>query len=214
MTSLIRNGRIVALAALFVMWAAGPAAADWRLTPYTGVQFGGAANTLDVAELEETFEPRFNIGAALAWTTGGVVGFEIDYSYTPNLFQLTDSGRPYTEVDINSSVTTFMGNAVFSFPSGGNVSAYAVGGAGLMRATFDIEDLELGLNTNELGVNVGGGAHVFFNDHVGLRGDARYFRALQNDGDGLNDRILDDELGLKDYDFWRATFGVTFRFGY
>jgi hypothetical protein len=54
---------------------------------------------------------------------------------------------------------------------------------------------------------------VFFTEALGLRGDVRYFRAIVNDGEELGEELLDDELGLQDYDFWRATFGVTFRFG-
>jgi hypothetical protein len=56
-------------------------------------------------------------------------------------------------------------------------------------------------------MNIGGGAHVFFTDNVGIRGDLRYFRGLQGgDDDGL-------DLDLEDFDFWRGTVGVTFRFG-
>lgn len=47
----------------------------------------------------------------------------------------------------------------------------------------------------------------FFGDRVGMRGDIRYFRGLQNDDDGGRD------LDLKDFSFWRGAIGVTFRFG-
>jgi hypothetical protein len=43
---------------------------------------------------------------------------------------------------------------------------------------------------------------------VGIRGDVRYFRALQDHAAGS-----DLDLGLSNFDFWRATVGVTFRFG-
>lgn len=72
---------------------------------------------------------------------------------------------------------------------------------------FNVNDLFDNLSNNELGVNVGGGVHVFFSDNVGLRGDVRYFRGLQKGDDGGQD------LDLEDFDFWRSTVGLTFRFG-
>jgi hypothetical protein len=55
-------------------------------------------------------------------------------------------------------------------------------------------------------VNIGGGVQGFFNDRIGLRGDLRYFRSLADDEP-------DDEfdLAFSDFDFWRGTVGVTFR---
>ena len=57
-------------------------------------------------------------------------------------------------------------------------------------------------------MNAGAGLHMFFSDSVGIRGDVRYFRSLQDDEP-------DDEfdIALSDFDFWRASVGVTFRFG-
>jgi opacity protein-like surface antigen len=63
------------------------------------------------------------------------------------------------------------------------------------------------LSTNDLGVNIGAGVNAHFNDHVGVRGDVRYFRSLQ---DNQADNDLD--LSLGSFDFWRGTVGLTFRF--
>jgi len=50
----------------------------------------------------------------------------------------------------------------------------------------------------------------YFNDHVGLHGDLRYFRSLTGDSGGL---IIDPrEFDLGDFDFWRGTVGVSFSF--
>ena len=46
----------------------------------------------------------------------------------------------------------------------------------------------------------------FFSDNVGMRGDIRYFRAVNNDDDDSID------LSLDSFKFWRGTVGVTFRF--
>jgi hypothetical protein len=72
------------------------------------------------------------------------------------------------------------------------------------------------LSTNELGINVGGGVNVFFSDNLGLRGDLRYFRGLEqtNDDDPAeDDDFADEDIGLEDFHFWRATVGLVFRFG-
>lgn len=206
----------VALTMVLLTGAAVPASADWRLTPYAGIQFGGSPNTLDIAELNESFEQRFNIGASVTWTNGGLFGVEVDYNYTPDLFQITEGGQPFDMIDMKSNMHAFMGNLVVTFPGGGSsgpsVSPYVIGGAGLMRAALQIDDF-VDVSSNEFGINFGGGVHVFFTEALGLRGDVRYFRAIVNDGEELGEELLDDELGLQDYDFWRATFGVTFRFG-
>ena len=63
------------------------------------------------------------------------------------------------------------------------------------------------LNDNSFGVNVGAGVIGFVSPHVGIRGDARYFRSVHDSDHGPN---VDIDLG--GFDFWRATAGVTFPF--
>ena len=191
---------------------AKPASADWLLTPYLGVVFGGSANNFDVKNIDDEFEQRLSFGAGLTWMGAGKLGFEVDYHLAPNFYQFTDGGRDIELLDLNSSVQTLMANVILGAPIGGTTGKgfrpYAVGGIGLMRSSLDGADkLFDNLSNNELGVNVGGGAHVFFSDNVGLRGDVRYFRGLQKGDDGGQD------LDFEDFDFWRATLGVTFRFG-
>ena len=54
---------------------------------------------------------------------------------------------------------------------------------------------------------LGGGFMAQFNDHVGWRTDVRYFRAL-NTKDSTNNF----DLAFGNFDFWRATGGLTFSF--
>ena len=203
---------------LFLGGVATPASADWLLTPYLGVVFGGSANTVDLDDFDDEFEQRLNFGGSAQWMGAGIVGFEIDYNLSPNFFQSTGGGANFALFDLDSSMQTLMGNLVVGIPIGGTtgpgVRPYAVGGLGLMRANLSSPaDLFDDLSTNELGLNLGGGAHVFFNDNVGLRGDVRYFRGLQQgDEDSDSDDVFDD-FDLEDFDYWRATIGVTFRFG-
>ena len=66
------------------------------------------------------------------------------------------------------------------------------------------------VDSTNWGFNVGAGAMFFFNDKVGLRGDVRYFRSLQDiDVDDLEDVF---DVGLANFHFWRGTVGVTIRF--
>ena len=201
-----------ALVLLILGAAAKPASADILFTPYVGVVFGGSANSFNVNDLSDEFEQRVSFGGSLAWMGAGVVGLEVDYHLAPNFYQITGGDENVELLDLDSSVQTFMGSVILGVPLGGTsgfgVRPYAVGGIGLMRASLSgIDDLFDNLSNNELGFNVGGGVHMFFSDSVGIRADARYFRGLQGGDDEGED------LDLEDFDFWRTTIGVTFRFG-
>ena len=47
---------------------------------------------------------------------------------------------------------------------------------------------------------------AFVSDHVGFRGDLRYFRQLSDP-----DEDNEFDIALGDLDYWRATAGITFR---
>ena len=208
------------LALVFVAGMAKPASADWLFTPYLGINFSGAANTINLDNFDEAFEQRVNFGGSLAGMSNGIFGFEVDFNYTPNFFQATEGSEDFDLLNIDSSLTTLMGNLVIGIPiggtTGGGIRPYVAAGAGLMRSNIAFDNILDDLSTNDLAINVGGGIHVFFTDNLGLRGDVRYFRGLQQqDDDDLleDDDFFDDDFGLEDFDYWRATIGVTFRFG-
>lgn len=186
--------RLLAMCALTAALSAATvreARADWLLTPYLGVTFGGDAD-----------KEQVNYGLSATVLGSGVFGFELDASLTPNFFD-TDSG-----VIDDSNVSTVMGNLVLSAPgSGPSFRPYAAAGVGIIRlkATsvgnfFDVDD-------NSLGINLGGGVLGQINERVGIRGDVRYFRSFRDSDD---DEGLD--LDLSGFNFWRGTLGVTFRF--
>jgi hypothetical protein len=85
-----------------------------------------------------------------------------------------------------------------------------VGGLGLIRTHVTSADDFFDVDSNDWGFNLGGGIIGFFSDGFGIRGDVRYFRSLQGDDD-QDDDFPDFQLGS--FDFWRATVGVTFRWG-
>lgn len=204
-TKIIRTAAFcVALAAF-----ATPASADWLLTPYAGITFGKSADFGDVGDFEDNLEKRITFGASLAWMGAGIIGFEADFGSTPNFFETTSGSGNFEFGD--SNVTTLMGNVVLGAPVGGTTGMgfrpYGSAGLGLLRTNVSARGLVDDLSQNDLGFNIGGGAHLFFGDNVGLRGDLRYFRGLQKGDDGGRD------LDLEDFRFWRGTLGVTFRFG-
>lgn len=199
-----------ALLLVFLGGAAAPASADWLLTPYLGVTFGGSAKFGDVGTLDDNAEKRTTYGINAAWMGAGIVGFEIDLGTTPNFFEDTTGTRDFDWGD--SNVTTLMGNIILGAPIGGQsgigVRPYGSAGIGLLRSNVKSTGLFDDLSSSELGFNAGAGAHVFFSDNVGIRGDVRYFRGLQGD-DGGNSAF---ELQTRDLNFWRGTVGLTLRF--
>jgi opacity protein-like surface antigen len=208
MRSFWSNGVRAALV-LALLSAATPARADVLFIPYIGATFGGNADFGDVGSFDDNFERKVTFGGALTWMGAGIIGLEVDFGTTPNFFENTTGDSDFDFGDTN--VTTLMGNLIIGVPIGGTsgpgVRPYASGGLGLLRSSISAGGLFDDLSRNELGVNVGGGAHFFFSDNIGIRGDIRYFRSLQDDEGELLD------LGLANFRFWRSTVGVTFRFG-
>jgi len=182
--------------AAIVLALPAPAAAQGFLSGSVGVNFGGDT-------LEDTLLP-FG-GKPLTWNVAlgslSGVGFELEYGHTADFFK--------SESLINSKVgiTTLMGSVLIA-PGARRaaIRPYAAGGIGLIRANVSVPfDLFDSLSRNDFGVNAGGGLFVFLTDGIGMRGDVRYFRTL---GSG-NDSALGLVLG--DFDFWRGTVGVSFR---
>lgn len=199
-----------ALLLIFLGGTAVPASADWLLTPYLGVTFGGSADFGDVGDLDDNFERKVAYGVNAAWMGAGAIGFEVDFGTTPNFYRDTSGTGDFDWGD--SNVTSLMANLVVGAPIGGQSGVgfrpYGSAGIGLLRTNVSSTGLFNDLSTNELGYNIGGGAHVFFSDNIGLRGDVRYFRGLESDDD--DDDLFD--LQVRDLNFWRGTLGVTFRF--
>jgi opacity protein-like surface antigen len=174
-----------------------PAQAQTTLAPFTGVTFGG-----------DTTENKFVYGAVLGF--GGNAGVDIDFGYAPNFFGSDD---PFGDLDGKLNITTLMFNIRFGGGKHAGASPFVSGGAGLMRASVTSPgNLFDDVSRNDFAINVGGGINGYFNDHVGLRGDIRYFRDLQGE-DGADGVIIDPrEFDLGDFSFWRATIGLNLRF--
>ena len=206
----VRKVLLSAMLATFVFASPRAASADWLLTPFIGANFGGDADFGGFDDFDDEFERRVDFGATIGWMGAGIVGWEVDFGWAPNFFENTAGTGNFEFGD--SNVTTLMGNVLVGVPVGGQsgpgIRPYGSGGVGLIRSRIDGGDFFDDFSTNDFGLNVGGGVHGFFTDNFGIRGDIRYFRAF---GDEEPDDDFD--LALGDFDFWRATVGVTFRFG-
>lgn len=197
--------KLLTISAL-MLWVlpATASAQNWFFTPFVGANFGGNASFGNFDDLDDEVERRMDFGATIGWNPS-IVGFEIDFGYSPNFFEDTAGDRNFEFGD--SNVTTLMANLHLTTPNQGRgVRPYGSGGLGLIRSRVsDVGGLFNDVSTNDVGVNIGAGLQGNFNENVGIRGDIRYFRSLQdNEPDGEFD------LGLSNFDFWRGTIGVTF----
>ena len=203
----VRNLIVAASVVCFAAAAPSTASADWLFTPYLGGTFGGSANIGEGGEdFGDEFERKMNFGASLAWMGEGIAGFEVDFGYSPNFFEVSPDDNDVDFVG-DGNVTTLMANLIVGAPMAG-VRPYAVGGIGLIKSRVDDAGQFFGeIDNNDFGFNLGAGVTGFVNDNIGIRGDVRYFRSLRDDEP-------DDEfdVGLSDFHFWRGTVGVSFRF--
>jgi len=185
------------MAAVVLLLSPSAARADWLFTPNIGAGFGGNASG----------NSKLTYGASIGWMGAGIIGWEADFAYTPEFFEGDDNDIDLFDKD---NVTTFMGNLIVGIPiggqHGGGVRPYVAAGAGLLQRQVERTDQLFTVDNNDFGINLGAGVMGFATDHVGFRGDLRYFRGFGEDN--TNSQI---DLDLNNFDFWRATAGLTFR---
>jgi len=193
--------RLVFIPSILVIAAlatARPARADGLITPFIGSDFGGDAG--NCATLVPCDSSQLSYGLGLGFMVGGIVGFEGEFAYAPHFFGDV-SGRP------DNSLLTVMANVIAGVPIG-PVRPYVVGGVGVVHTNVSesILDVTQALTNNSFALNAGGGLMILFSQHVGIRGDLRYLRTLEDvEFSQLN-------LANKKLQFGRGSFGVVFRF--
>jgi opacity protein-like surface antigen len=203
--------RKLCIAVLTLALAGAPraAAADWLFTPFVGMNWGGTADFGNVGDFEDDFEKRSDFGASLAYMGAGAIGFEIDFGWSPNFFENTRGASDFEFGD--SNVTTLMANLTLGIPIGGQSGPgfrpYASGGAGVITARIGDADDLFSVDATDWGFNVGAGIIGFFTDNIGLRGDIRYFRSLED-----NEPDDESDIALSNFRFWRGSVGLTIRF--
>lgn len=185
------------IAALLLVIGPASARADWLFTPNIGVGFGGDTPSND----------KLTYGASIGWMGGGILGWEADLAYTPTFFEDNTDNTSLLDTD---NVTTAMANVIVGIPAGGQhgrgVRPYAAAGIGMLKTHVANSDQLFNITNNDFGFDVGVGLLGFATDHVGFRGDVRYYRDFE---DPEPDNEFDVAVGK--FDFWRGTVGVAFR---
>lgn len=207
----VRKWLLTGIAVSGMMMAAPrPASADWTVTPFVGWNSGGSADVSgsDGTTRTSKFEHRADYGVSVTGMGKGIIGGEIDFSYSPNFFETGNTNADGFTFTNDSNVTTLTGNLIVGVPVGGHgaqIRPYAVGGVGLIRSNVQDAGGFFDVSTkNDFGFDVGGGVMGFFSQNVGLRGDVRYFRGFRGSSDNTTG------LGLSN--FWRTSIGVAFKF--
>ena len=184
--------RILGLTAgLFLLFAV-PARGQGFISPFGGYNFGG--DSANCASVQNCEEKRLNLGVSVG-TTHGIFGFEEDIAYARDFFGKTPGG--------NNAMLTVMSNLMLVVPAG-PIQPYALIGLGLMRPHLQLDAVSLALDKNALGYDIGGGLNIFLGHAIGIRGDVRHLRTLQDVTLGV---FSHDQI-----DFWRASAGITLRF--
>jgi len=186
--------RIGVLAAILIALAPAAARADGFINPYIGSNFASdsaCSNAPNCQQKHGTFGASFGV-------MGRVLGFEEDVSFSDQFF----GDIP----NLESSAVSLMSNLLF-IPQIGPVHPYGTVGVGLVltRATLTAPAMLVSDN-NSLGIDFGGGVAIFFAPHVGVRGDFRVFRTLQD----LS--VLGFTLPNTKLQYGRIAGGVIFKF--
>jgi len=196
--------RLILIAATAVVCLApSTASAEWILTPFIGASFAAGTDTVD-DEFDTLIDgSKMTYGGTLTWIGGGVLGFEVDFGYSPEYFEADNDEIDFVD---SSNYTSLMANVVLSAPKGA-FRPYATAGVGMLKTFVDDTDDFLDVDRNALGFNAGGGVMGFFTDNIGVRGDLRYFRQMSESAEDD-----DVDFDLKAFRFWRGTLGLSFRF--
>jgi len=192
--SIVRRLATASLAAAVLFCSARPASAEGFISPFIGYNFGGDSGCPEISNCEDKTR---NLGIAFG-SIGRVVGGEFEFSFIDNFFG---------EVPGQSShVLTFMGNFMLA-PRLGAVQPYGLVGLGLIKSHAEVTlGGLLETDNNHFGWDIGGGIIGYLGDHVGLRGDIRYFHAFEDL------EVLGIPLGDTKLDFGRISGGVVFKF--
>jgi outer membrane protein with beta-barrel domain len=181
----MRLARILVLASAILAAIPGTAWSQGFVTPYIGYNYGG--DSINCIGLRNCEEKHKNFGVSLG-KTNGIFGIEQDIAYAPHFFGERAEG--------GNSMLTVMSSLLVVAPLG-PIQPYGLFGIGLMRPHT------LAGAKNAFGYDIGAGMNILFGSHVGVRGDLRRMRSMQN----VTLFIFSGEK----LEFWRASLGLTLR---
>jgi hypothetical protein len=198
----MRATRVVLFFWLLVWMRPAPAAADWIVTPFIGLKMGGDTNFVDLDQ--GAGSTKLTLGGSAGVLSDGIFGIEADFGYSPRFFETSTRGR----LVFQSAVTTLMGNVLVTAPrewTRESLRPYFIGGLGLMHATIDDVAGVFQVNSNLLGLSLGGGAIGSITTRTSLRFDLRHFKNISKEETPVG-------FGTTRLGFWRATAGLTLRY--
>jgi hypothetical protein len=189
--------RSIVLGALLVVFAAHDAAAQGFVSPFIGTTLTSPSDR------GSSTKPGYGVSFG---SVGQVVGFDTEFAFYPEV--IDNSANAIAK----SRVISISGGPIIG-PTIGAVKPYFALGAGNLNlnvtniASVVVPSPE-SISNNYFTFNVGGGIMGFFTDHVGVRGDLRYYRAF-----GIKFEDLEETgLALDKFNFWRASFGIVAKF--
>ena len=194
--TVIRRWRVAAtLTAVLGLAAPYEAHAQGFISPSLGYNFGGDAGCRTATDCRDK---NWNWGGSLG-ALGSVVGFEAELTYQGQF-----TGDQPTH---QTAVTTLMGNFMLA-PRITIVQPYGLIGIGAIRTKVE-DRIALGSESQtSAGWTIGGGLILFVQEHVGLKGDIRYYHSFEK----LDLLGIDFGLNQNRIDFGRAGFGVVLKF--
>lgn len=163
--------RLALLASLSLLALAGPASAQGFVSGFIGTAF--SKPVLEACSVSSGCRDGQRTWGFSAGALGSIFGVELDLGYTKAFFGETSDTA-------SSGLTTIMGNVIVG-PKIVFVQPYVLGGVGLMRLNVDsLTSSFTDDNESKLAWDIGGGVIVYFGRHVGVRGDIRHIRGMQD----------------------------------
>jgi len=163
--------RLLSLAFAVLLFTASAASAQGFISGFVGTAFSkpvleACSFPAGCVDGQRTY--GFAVGGL-----GSIFGAELDLGYTKAFFGETGE-------DASSGLTTIMGNLMLA-PKIGFVQPYGLAGIGVMRLHVDsLTSTFTEADESKLAWDIGGGIIVFFGRHVGIRGDIRHIRGMQD----------------------------------
>jgi hypothetical protein len=187
----------VITAVVFALFSSTGAFAQGFINPFV------ATTVTSPSSVGSATKPGFGISLG---GVGGFFGGETELTYYPNL--IDNSANALSK----SKVVTFSGNTLIG-PKIGAVKVYGAFGAGdlylnVTSASSIVVPNPTSTSNNYFTFDAGGGVIGFFG-HLGLRADARYYKAY---GFNTADIVQSGKLTLDNFNFWRLGGGIVLKF--
>ena len=179
--------RLLVAAAILVLLPA-TARAEWYVFPFASANTGG-----------DTTRDSGAFGGSVGWTKGWLSA-EGEFAWAPEFFDEDDGFRT------RHKATTYTATALAG-PKIGAWRPYAAAGAGVLRVAIEEVGGLASVADDSPALHLGGGLMWQGHKHIGIRGDARYIRALDDrepEGNVFAER-------LAEFNYWRVGAGVSIR---